>query len=213
MAHFSGDEKMVDAYRNNEDIHASTAAEVFGVDKKDVTGDMRREAKAVNFGIIYGISDFGLGENLGLSTHQAREYIAKYFEKFSGVKAYLDKAVKVAKENGCATTLLGRRRKIPELISSNYVTRQFGERVAMNMPLQGSAADIIKIAMINVEKALSGMKSKLILQIHDELIVDTAPDEAEEVKRILKENMENAVELLVPLTVDVGQGKSWFDCK
>ncbi len=213
MAHFSGDEKMVDAYRNNEDIHTSTAAEVFGVDKKDVTRDMRREAKAVNFGIIYGISDFGLGENLGLSTHQAREYIAKYFEKFSGVKAYLDRAVKVAKENGCATTLLGRIRKIPELISSNYVTRQFGERVAMNMPLQGSAADIIKIAMINVEKALAGMKSKLILQIHDELIVDTAPDEQEEVKRILKENMESAAELLVPLTVDVGQGKSWFDCK
>ncbi len=213
MAHFSGDEKMVDAYKKGEDIHTSTAAEVFGVDKKDVTRDMRREAKAVNFGIIYGISDFGLGENLGISSHKAREYIAKYFEKFSGVKAYLDKAVKIAKENGYATTLLGRMRKIPELISSNYVTRQFGERVAMNMPLQGSAADIIKIAMINVEKALENMKSKLILQIHDELIVDTAPDEAEEVKKILKENMENAVELSVPLTVEVGQGKSWFDCK
>ena len=213
MAHFSGDEKMVEAYRNGDDIHASTAAEVFGVDKSEVTGEMRRRAKAVNFGIIYGISDFGLAESLGISTREAREYIAKYFEKFSGVKAYLEKAVKTAKENGYATTLLNRMRKIPELISSNYMTRQFGERVAMNTPLQGSAADIIKIAMINVEKALEGKKSKLILQIHDELIVDTAPDEAEEVKSILKENMENAIKLSVPLTVEVGQGVSWFDCK
>lgn len=204
---------MIEAYRNNDDIHLSTAAEVFGVDKSEVTREMRRDAKAVNFGIIYGISDFGLAENLGISSHKAREYIAKYFERFSGVKTYLDKSVRDAKDAGGAVTLLGRVRKIPELVSSNYVTRQFGERVAMNMPLQGSAADIIKIAMINVEKALENMKSKLILQVHDELIVDTAPDEAEEVRRILEREMSGAVSLRVPLTVEVGQGKSWFDCK
>ncbi len=213
MAHFSRDKIMTQAYLNNEDIHASTAAEVFGVNKNEVTAAMRRDAKAVNFGIIYGISDFGLAKNLNIAPYKAKQYISKYFERFSGIKAYLEKSVALAKEKGYAVTLLNRVRKIPELYSSNYNIRQFGERVAMNMPLQGSAADIIKIAMIGVERALEGMKSKLILQVHDELIIDAAMDEVDEVKRILKDEMENAVTLNVPLTVDIGCGKTWFDCK
>lgn len=211
MAHFSGDEKMVDAYRNNGDIHLATAAEVFGLPPEEVTSKMRRMAKAVNFGIIYGISDYGLAQNLKIPNHQAKEYINRYFERFSGVKRYLDESVERAKKCGYAETLLGRIRRIPELYSPNYNVRQFGERVAMNMPLQGSAADIIKIAMLQVDRALEGKKSKLILQVHDELIVDAADDEVEEIKQILIDKMTHAVELAVPLTVEVGEGKSWLD--
>lgn len=213
LAHFSADARMVKAYMGAEDIHASTAAEVFGVDKSLVTPEMRRKAKAVNFGIIYGMSDFGLAESIKVPQSEAKKYKELYFARFEGVKKYLDDSVERAKKTGAAITLLGRVRKIPELFSAQFTVRQFGERVAMNMPLQGSAADIIKIAMLNVARALKGMKSKLILQIHDELIVEADDGEVEAVKRIVKESMENAVQLNVPLTVEVSAAKNWLECK
>lgn len=213
MAHYSQDPIMLEAYRTGEDIHALTASQVFGVPLSDVTPTMRRTAKSVNFGIIYGISDFGLAENLKISRYEAKKYIDNYFSRFVKVREYLDDCVSNAKRNGYVTTLLNRRRKIPELHASQYFTRQFGERAAMNMPLQGTAADIIKIAMLNVNDALKNMRSRIILQIHDELIIETALDELDEVKAIVKEKMENAYKLSVPLLVEVGEGKSLFDCK
>lgn len=212
LAHFSGDEILTRAYLSGEDVHASTAAAVFGVDISEVTPRMRREAKAVNFGIIYGISDFGLAQNIHVGREQAKRYIEQYFRRFPSVKAYLDGSVDQARKRGYALTLMGRRRNIPELFSSQYTVRQFGERVAMNTPLQGSAADIIKKAMITADARLKGMKSRLILQIHDELIIEAADEEIEQVKNILKDSLENAVSLSVPLTVDIGMGKSWIDC-
>ena len=213
LAHFSGDPIMMKAYRENADIHTRTAAEVFGIDRSLVTPEMRRKAKAVNFGIIYGMSDFGLGQSIKVSTAEAREYKARYFARFPRVKEYLDEQVERAKKHGFAITLLGRVRKIPELYSSQFAVRQFGERVAMNMPLQGSAADIIKLAMLRVDRALAGMRSRLILQVHDELIVEAADDEVEAVKTIVRDCMEHAVELNVPLTVDVSSGRNWLECK
>ena len=213
VAHFSGDPKMTDAFKNGMDIHVSTAAEVFDVPQSEVTDVMRREAKAVNFGIVYGISNFGLSHNINISQKKADEYIKRYFERFPDVKNYLDGLVEEAKSRGYAITLYGRRRTIPELNSAKYAERKFGERVAMNMPLQGSAADIIKIAMIGVAKRLDGMKSRLIMQVHDELIVDTAADEIDAVKEILKSEMENAATLSVPLDVDISVGKNWMECK
>ena len=212
LAHFSGDDVLKEAYDEGSDVHAYTAAKVFGVPLGEVTPQMRRTAKAVNFGIIYGISDFGLARNVKMSRQEAKHYIDEYFEHFPSIKSYLDESVRRAREAGYAETLMGRRRRVPELYASQYQTRKFGERVAMNMPLQGSAADIIKRAMIDVHAYLSGMKSRLILQIHDELIVEAADDEIEEVKHILKECMENAARLSVPLTVDIGSGKYWIDC-
>lgn len=213
LAHFSMDKRMVTAYMNGDDIHTSTAAEVFGVARADVTPEMRRKAKAVNFGIIYGMSDFGLAESIKVPQSEAKLYKERYFARFEGVKRYQEDSVERAKKSGCAITLLGRVRRIPELFSPQFTVRQFGERVAMNMPLQGSAADIIKIAMLNVVRALEGMQSKLILQIHDELIVEAADDEVEQVKAIVKESMEHAVELNVPLTVEVSAAKNWLECK
>ena len=174
---------------------------------------MRREAKAVNFGIIYGISDFGLSKNLNISVATARQYIEKYFETYSAVKQYMNSNVEYAKEHGFVTTLTGRKRVIPEINSSNYNLRQFGERAAMNMPLQGSSADIIKIAMISVVNSLKaeGMRTRLILQVHDELVLEGPQEEAEKAAEILKNAMENAVKLKVPLTVEVHAGKSWYD--
>lgn len=212
MAHFSGDELMLKLYNDGEDIHARTAAEIFGVDISAVTSTMRREAKTVNFGIIYGISDYGLAQSLKCSPYVAKKYMTKYFERFKGIKPYLKSVVENAKKTGYTTTLLGRKRYIPELNAANYATRQFGERAAMNMPLQGSAADIIKLAMNAVYEKLADTNSRLILQIHDELIVETRDDEVEKVEAILKDCMENAVKLRVPLTVDVEHGKSWIDC-
>ena len=213
MAHLSRDEKMVDCYQRGEDIHTATAAEVFGVDPSEVTEKMRREAKTVNFGIIYGMSDFGLSKSLGISVPKAKAYITRYFEKFSGVKKYLDASVETAKKDGYATTILGRIRRIPELASPNFQVRGFGERAAMNTPLQGSAADIIKIAMLRVEEALRDTNAKLILQIHDELIVETPVDEAERVTEIVRNCMESAFEFAVPLKVSVGVGKNLMECK
>ena len=215
LAHFSEDDNLIKAFNNGEDIHASTASRVFGVPLNEVTSIMRTMSKAVNFGIIYGISEFGLSKNINMTPKEAREFIAKYFALYPKVKTYMDDSVKKAKDKGFASTLLGRIRYIPELASSNYTLRQFGERVAMNMPLQGTASDIIKKAMINVQNKIKqhNLKSKLILQIHDELIVDTCKDEIDIVTSILKQEMESVATLNVPLIVDVNVGKSWFEAK
>ena len=215
LAHFSGCKELIDAYNKGIDIHSVTASQVFGVPIGDVTEKMRREAKAVNFGIIYGISDFGLSKNLNIPLATAREYIEKYFATYSAVKEYMNYNVEFAKANGYVSTLTGRKRVIPEINSSNFNLRSFGERAAMNMPLQGSSADIIKIAMINVSNELKKnyMKTKLILQVHDELVLDAPESEKDKAAEILKTEMENAVKLKVPLTVEVHCGKNWYDAK
>ena len=215
LAHFSGCKELIQAYCEGKDIHAITASQVFDVPLDKVTGQMRRDAKAVNFGIIYGISAFGLSNDLNISPKQAQNYIDKYFETYSDVKKYINGNVEQASRNGCVKTLLGRRRVINEIHSSNHNLRSFGERAAMNMPLQGTSADIIKIAMINIEKALKngGYNAKLVLQVHDELVIDCPSEEVEDVSQILKYEMENAVSLKVPLTVEVGQGKNWREIK
>ena len=211
MAHLSGDENLIAAYKNGEDIHSAVARELFGSAQPD--SKQRRIAKTVNFGIIYGMSAYGLSERLGITPTQAKAYIDRYFERYPGVKRYLDEVVEGAKKTGYAESLFGRRRVIAELHSGDYRKRSFGERAAMNMPLQSTAADIIKIAMVRVYDALRGMRSKLILQVHDELIIDSPADEAEEAARLLKREMENAVTLKVPLVAEVRTGASWLDCK
>lgn len=215
LAHFSKDQNLINCFNEGQDVHASTASRVFNVPLKDVTPRMRSMAKSVNFGIIYGISEYGLSRNVHITPKEAKEFIAKYFELYPTIKTYMDNNVAFAKENGYASTLLGRIRYIPEINSNNYTLRQFGERVAMNMPLQGTASDIIKMAMINIQNEMiaNNLKSKLILQIHDELIVDTSEDEVDIVSKILKQEMENVVKLDIPLTVSVSSGKSWFDAK
>lgn len=215
LAHFSGCKELIEAYREGRDIHALTASQVFEVPLSEVTPEQRRAAKAVNFGIIYGISEFGLASNLNISNKKAGDYIRKYFETYSDVKKYMDSNVAFAREHGYVTTLLGRKRVIPEIKSSNYNLRSFGERAAMNMPLQGSSADIIKIAMINVYRRLKekGLRSALILQVHDELVIDAFEEEQEEVAKLLQYEMENAVHLSVPLTAEVHCGKNWYEAK
>ncbi|ABY93428.1 DNA polymerase I [Thermoanaerobacter brockii subsp. lactiethylicus] len=215
LAHVSGDEKLIESFMNNEDIHLRTASEVFKVPMEKVTPEMRRVAKAVNFGIIYGISDYGLSRDLKISRKEAKEYINNYFERYKGVKEYIEKIVRFAKENGYVITIMNRRRYIPEINSRNFTQRSQAERLAMNAPIQGSAADIIKMAMVRVYNDLEKLKlkSKLILQVHDELVVDTYKDEVEIVKKILKDNMENVVQLKVPLVVEIGVGPNWFLAK
>ena len=213
LAAFSLDDNLLESFRGGEDIHTRVASEIMGVPKQMVNDNMRRMAKAVNFGIIYGISDFGLSQNVNLSVKKAHEYIQLYFERFPKIKSYLDGCVEQARRDGFVTTLTGRRRQIPEIKSNNYNLRAFGERAAMNMPLQGSAADIMKIAMLKVDEAIrrAGLKSKIVLQIHDELIVDCYPDEAEQVKKIIAEQMEHAVELACPLTVETEEGATLYE--
>lgn len=215
LAHMSGDERLIEAYRSAQDIHAITASEVFHVPLAEVTPLQRRNAKAVNFGIVYGISAFGLSEDLSISRKEAVEYINKYFETYPGVKIFLDDLVRQGKEQGYVTTLYGRRRPIPELKSANFMQRQFGERVAMNSPIQGSAADIMKIAMIAVDRELRArnLKSRIVLQIHDELLIETAEDEIGAVKEILVDKMKHAADLKVSLEVEAEVGRSWFDAK
>ena len=215
LAHFSGCKELIVAYNNDEDVHAVTASQVFGVSLNEVTPKMRRAAKAVNFGIIYGISEFGLSKNIGVDVKTAKAYIEKYFEHYSAVKEYMQSNVDFARKNGYVATLTGRKRYIKEINSSNYNMRQFGERAAMNMPLQGSSADIIKIAMVNIHKALKekGLKTKLILQVHDELVLDAPESEREQASQLLQYEMENAVKLNVPLKVDVHCGKNWYEAK
>ncbi|MBQ8657639.1 MAG: DNA polymerase I [Clostridia bacterium] len=215
LAHLSKCSKLIEAFRQNGDIHALTASQVMKTTLDKVTPEMRRSAKAVNFGIIYGMSGFGLGKDLGISTQKAQEYIDKYFENYPEVKEFMNKNVERAKEEGYTTTMFGRRRIIHELKSTNYNLRSFGERAAMNMPLQGTSADIIKIAMLGVYNKLKegGYKAKLVLQVHDELVIDCPINEQEAVSKILQTEMENAVSLTVPLTAEVGIGQSWYSAK
>ncbi|MBR5153041.1 MAG: DNA polymerase I [Clostridia bacterium] len=215
LAHISGDETMCQSFIKNEDIHTRTASQVFGVPMEEVTPQMRSGAKAVNFGIVYGIGAFSLSQDLGISVKEADAYIKGYLHNYPKVDAYMKETVEKAKELGYVTTLLGRRRNMPELQASNHITRSFGERVAMNAPIQGTAADIIKIAMVQVYRRLKNesLKSRLILQVHDELIVETYPEELAQVKTLLKEEMEQACSLSVPLVVDMNTGKSWYDTK
>ena len=213
LAHMSGDEELIQAYHTDQDIHRITASKVFGIPFEEVTALQRRNAKAVNFGIVYGISSFGLSQDLSISRKEAAEYIEQYFATYPKVKEYLDNLVESAKKDGYITTMCGRRRPIPELSSSNFMQRSFGERVAMNSPIQGTAADIIKIAMIRVWKALrdAGLESKLILQVHDELLIEAKESEVEQVRIILAENMQKAASLKVNLEVDLNTGKNWYE--
>lgn len=215
LAHMSGDAALIAAYQADEDIHAITASQVFDVPLDQVDSTLRRKAKAVNFGIVYGISSFGLGQDLDISRKEAEGYIEKYFATYGKVKEFLDRTVEDAKKNGYTVTMFGRRRPIPELASSNFMTRSFGERAAMNAPVQGTAADIIKIAMVRVNRRLKEehLQSKLVLQIHDELIIETKKEELEIVQKILVEEMMHAADLAVPLLVDANVGDSWFDAK
>ena len=215
LAHIAGDEHMIAAFRSGEDIHTVTASQVFGVPPESVTHEMRRRAKAVNFGIVYGISDFSLSQDIGVTRAEAREYMEKYFEKYSGVHAYMTRVVEQAKENGWVSTLMGRRRWLPELKSSNFNLRSFGERVALNMPIQGTAADIIKLAMIKVRDRLlsEGLEARLVLQVHDELIVECPEGETQRVKALLEGEMEHVVELALPLTAEAHAGRSWAEAK
>lgn len=215
LAHMSGDQTLIDAYRQAQDIHRITASQVFHIPFEEVTDLQRRNAKAVNFGIVYGISSFGLGEDLGISRQEAAEYIKQYFATYPKIKDFLDQMVEQAKSTGYAVTLYGRRRPVPELSSSNFMQRSFGERVAMNSPIQGTAADIIKIAMIRVHDRLAseGLASRLILQVHDELLVETLETEQERVAAVLSEEMRHAADLAVTLEVDMHSGHNWYEAK
>lgn len=215
LAHCSGDDMLINAYRQAQDIHRITASQVFHVPFDEVTDLQRRNAKAVNFGIVYGISSFGLSQDLSISRKEAAEYIEQYFLTYPGIKTFLDNTVASAREHGYVETLFGRRRPMPELKSSNYMQRSFGERVAMNAPIQGTAADIIKVAMIGVSRRLKEkqMKSRLVLQVHDELLIETYIPELEQVEEILKEEMERAADLKVPLLVDMHTGNNWYEAK
>ena len=215
LAHLSGDEAMRDAFLKGQDVHTRTASEVCGVPMDEVTPAMRRSAKAVNFGLVYGISEFGLSRNIGIGRAEAHDFIARYFERYPGIRRYMDESVRRGRTEGYTTTLLGRRRPLPEIHSPNGNIRAFGDRVAMNAPVQGTAADIIKIAMVRVHRRLKeeGCRARLILQVHDELLIECPPEEESKVCRMLKECMENAVTLSVPLTVEVKCGDSWYETK
>ncbi len=215
MAHFSGDEAMLDAFRTGQDVHARTASEIFDVPLDQVDSTLRSNAKAVNFGIIYGISGFGLSRNTGVSQQEARSFISRYFAKYPGVKRFMDAAVEDGQQNGYALTLMGRRRYLPELTASNAMVREFGKRAAMNTPVQGTAADIIKLAMVRVDEALrrEKLQSRLILQVHDELLLECPPEEVETAARILQEAMEGVITLSVPLSAEVHQGANWAEAK
>jgi len=215
LAHISQDPKLIEAFYNDEDIHTKTASQVFNIPKEEVTPLMRSRAKAVNFGIIYGISDYGLSRDLNIPRKEAKRYIDSYLNNYDKVKSYMDNIVAIGKELGYVETILNRRRYIPELKSRNFNVRSFGERIAMNTPIQGSAADIIKVAMVKVFDELNRrkLKSRLILQVHDELIIETHKEELDQVKDIVKDIMENCIKLDVPLKVDLKVGDSWYEAK
>ncbi len=215
LAHISEDEAMVEAFNNDEDIHKQAASRVFGVPIDEVTKELRSKAKAVNFGIVYGISDFGLAEQIGVSRKEAKNYIEQYLEKYNGIKKFMSEIIEETKEKGYVETIYHRRRYVPELNAKNYMVRKFGERASMNTPIQGTAADIMKVAMINVYRELKrrNLKSKLILQIHDELLIETDKSELEEVKELLVRNMEEVIKLKVPLKADVSTGNNWYEVK
>ena len=215
LAHCSGDEGLIKAYQEARDIHRITASQVFHIPFEEVTEQQRRNAKAVNFGIVYGISSFGLSQDLSISRKEAAQYIENYFNTCPGIEKFLDDAVASGKEKGYVTTLLGRRRPIPELSSGKFKQRSFGERVAMNSPIQGTAADIMKLAMIGVHRRFQEeqLKSRLVLQVHDELLIEAHESEVEKVKEILSYEMEHAMELAVPLDVDMHTGQNWYEAK
>ena len=215
LAHLSEDEHMIEAFKNGEDIHKQAASKVFGIPVTKVTKEQRSSAKAVNFGIVYGISEFGLGEQLGISRSKAKEYIEQYLTEYSGVRKFMQDSIQKAKETGYSMTMFGRRREIKELKSNNYMVRQFGERAAMNTPVQGTAADIMKIAMIKVYNELKNknLKTKIVLQVHDEMMLEAPIEEKEEVKKLLKQCMEEAAKLKVPLIAEISEANNWYDCK
>ncbi len=213
LAHMSKDKGLIQAFKRGEDIHARTAAEVFGVDIKDVTPEQRRAAKTANFAVIYGVTAFGLSQQTELDLDGAKSFIDTYFERYPGIKEYMEQTKKMAREKGYVVTLFGRRRNLPEIKDKNFNIRQFAERMAINTPVQGTAADMIKVAMIKIHKKLSGMNTKMVLQVHDELIFDVYRDELDEVRKIVKQNMEKAVKLKVPIVVDIGVGDNWLDAK
>lgn len=215
LGHISGDPVLINAFKNGEDIHTRTAAEVFGVLPEEVTRELRSRAKAVNFGIVYGLSDFGLARDIKVGRQEARRYIENYFARYAGVKTYIDRVIREAREKGYVTTLLNRRRYLPDLFSPNRTVRNFGERTAMNTPIQGSAADIIKLAMVNIHRELAehGLKAKMILQVHDELIFDSPAEEIDRLRELVKRCMENALVMDVPLIVDIKIGRNWYDAK
>jgi DNA polymerase-1 len=213
MAHLSGDKHMIEAFREGDDIHAATAAKIYKIGLDEVTSDMRRKAKTANFGIIYGISVFGLAERMNVDRKEAKELIDGYFETYPQIRAYMDKSIEIARENGYISTILGRKRYLPDIHSHNAVVRGYAERNAINAPIQGSAADIIKIAMVNVYKRFrqEGIRSKMILQVHDELNFSVYPDEKERVQQIVIEEMEKAYTMQVPLRADCGWGQNWLE--
>ena len=215
LAHLSQDPTMIDGFRKNQDIHRRTAAEVFGVPWEEVTAELRSHAKAVNFGIIYGISDFGLARNLGITRQQAKNYITSYFDRYGTIRKYLDSLIDDARERGIAKTMFGRIRPLPEINSKNFTRRSFAERTAMNTPIQGSAADIIKIAMNQVQEKLEkeNLKSRILVQVHDELVLEVPAAERETAAALLQETMEQVVTLAVPLVVDIHWGKDWEAAK
>ena len=215
LAHISNDEHMIDAFNKDEDIHKQVASKVFDTPMDEVTKEQRTRAKAVNFGIVYGISDFGLSEQLKIPRKEAKQYIEQYLSKYQGIKQFMEDIVETAKTEGYVETLFHRRRYIPEIKSNNYMVRQFGSRIAMNTPIQGTAADIMKLAMVNVYKELKSqkLKSKIILQVHDELLIEAVEEEKEQVEKILKQEMENVIKLKVPLKIDIEEGNNLYDAK
>lgn len=215
LAHLSEVPKLIEAFNSGIDIHTKTAMEIFNVNEAEVNSEMRRQAKAVNFGILYGMSGFGLSESLDMRIVEAKEFINRYFDAFPGIREYLDNVVAIAKEKGYVKTIMERKRTIDELYNTNYMIRQTGERIALNTPIQGSSADIIKKAMIDLFAKMNDrkLKSKMILQIHDELIFDVAKEEVDELKEIVKEVMENAYKLEVPLEVEISMGSNWYEAK
>ena len=215
LAHISNDKQMIEAFNHNEDIHLQVASKVFNTPIEEVTKEQRTKAKAVNFGIVYGISDFGLSEQLKIPKKEAKQYIEQYLEKYQGIKNFMETIVETAQKDGYVETLFHRRRYVPEINSNNYMVRQFGHRIAMNTPIQGTAADIMKLAMINIYNEFNkqNLKSKIILQVHDELLIETVPDEKDKVEQILKQEMENVIKLNVPLKIDIEEGKNLYDAK
>ena len=214
LAHISKDEHLIQTFKNNEDVHTTTAVRVFGLESADeVTPNMRRDAKAVNFGIVYGISDYGLSQNLNISRAEAKDYIDTYFERFPGVKEYIDKIIREAKDQGYVETIFHRRRYLPDINSRNFNLRSFAERTAMNTPIQGSAADIIKVAMIQVAERLKkeNLEANMLLQVHDELVFETPEAELPALKKLVEETMENALDLDIPLRVESNSGDTWYD--
>jgi DNA polymerase-1 len=216
LAHISQDQHLIEAFQQGADIHTSTAMRVFGIEKaEDVTPNDRRNAKAVNFGVVYGISDFGLSNNLGISRKEAKNYIDTYFERFPGIKNYMENIVREARDKGYVETLYKRRRELPDINSRNFNVRNFAERTAINSPIQGSAADILKVAMINLDKALTdaGLSTRMLLQVHDEIVLEVPMAELETVKAMVKETMESAIQLSVPLIADENEGETWYEAK